>query len=57
MQSHFLLMVVFAFLVSLAFAMLLRDDLRSQLRLGLLMLVALVGAATVAGWLMSLFPL
>ncbi len=52
MTSHFLLMVVFAFLVSLVFAVLLRDEPREQLRTGARMFAAFIGAALVFGWLM-----
>ena len=55
--SHFWLMVLFAFFVSLVFAVLMRDDPRQQLRSGGLMFVAFVAAAYVLGWLMYPFPL
>lgn len=57
MTSHFALLVVFAFLVSLVFAVLLRDEPRAQLRTGAIMFVSFVGAAFVLGWLMYPFPL
>ena len=57
MTSHFWLMVLFAFFVSLVFAVLLRDDPRQQLRTGGTMFAAFVGAALVLGWLMYPFPL
>ena len=57
MTSHFLLMVLFALLVSTVFAVLLRDDPREQLRTGGLMLGGFVAAALVFGWLMYPFPL
>jgi hypothetical protein len=56
MRSHFFLLVVFAVLVSTVFATLLRDDPRSQLRLGALMFGAFVGSAVILGWLMYPFP-
>jgi len=56
-ESHFLLLLVFSCFVSVVFAALLRDELREQLRLGVLMFGALVGAALVVGWLMYPFPL
>lgn len=55
--SHFLLMALFAFFVSLVFAVLLRDTPREQLKTGALMFVAFVAAAYVLGWLMYPFPL
>lgn len=57
MSSHLLLLVVFAFLVSLVFAVLLRDDPRSQLRFGGLVFGGFVVSAVVLGWLMYPFPL
>ena len=57
MTSHFWLMVLFAFFVSLVFAVLLRDDPREQLKTGGLMLGGFVAAAYVLGWLMLPFPL
>jgi hypothetical protein len=55
--SHFLLMVLYAFLVSLVFAVLLRDTPREQLKTGAMMLGGFVGVAYVLGWLMYPFPL
>lgn len=55
--SHFWLMVLFAFFVSLVFAVLLRDEPREQLKTGAMMLGGFVGAAFVLGWLMFPFPL
>ena len=55
--SHFLYMVVYALLVSTVFAMLLKDQRREQLRTGVMMFAAFLGAAMVAGWLMYPFPL
>jgi prepilin signal peptidase PulO-like enzyme (type II secretory pathway) len=57
MQSHLLLLVVFAFFVSLVFAVLAKDDVREQLRLGGMLFAGFVIAAIVAGWLMYPFPL
>ena len=57
MTSHFLLLVLFAFLVSVVFAVLLRDTPREQARTGALMLGGFVAAAFVLGWLMYPFPL
>ena len=57
MSDHFLLLVLFGFFVSLVFAVLLRDDPRSQLRLGALMLAGFIGAGLVLGWLMYPLPL
>lgn len=56
MTSHFWLMVLFAFFVSLIFAVLLRDDPREQLKTGGMMLGGFVVAAYVVSWLMYPFP-
>jgi heme A synthase len=55
--SHLLLMIVFAFLVSLVFAVLLRDEPREQMRTGVMMFGAFVIAALAMGWLMYPLPL
>ena len=57
MTSHFWLMVLFAFFVSLVFAVLLKDEPREQLKTGAMMLGGFVVAAYVLGWLMFPFPL
>jgi hypothetical protein len=57
MTSHFWLMVLFAFFVSLVFAVLLKDDPREQVKTGAMMLGGFVVAAYVLGWLMFPFPL
>jgi heme A synthase len=55
--SHFLLLVVFAFFVSVVFAVLLRDEPRAQLRTGATLFGGFIGAALVLGWLMYPLPL
>ena len=57
MTSHFLVLVLFAFFVSLVFAVLMRDDPREQLRTGGLMFGGFIAAALVLGWLMYPLPL
>ena len=57
MPSHILLLALFAFFVSLVFALLTKDDLRDQLRFGGLLFAGFIGAAVVLGWLMYPFPL
>lgn len=57
MSSHFLLLVVFSFFVSLVFGVLLRDDPRQQIRTGAMMFGGFIGTALVLGWLMYPFPL
>ena len=56
-QSHLVLLVLFAFFVSLVFAVIARDDAREQMRLGGLMFAGFVASALVLGWLMYPFPL
>ena len=57
MTSHFLLLLLFAALVSAVFAALSRDEPRAQLRTGALMFAGFVGTALVLGWLMYPFPI
>jgi heme A synthase len=57
MTSHLLLLILFAFFVSLVFAVLLRDDPRAQLRTGGMMFGGFVVSAIVLGWLMYPLPL
>ena len=56
MHSHLLILVVFAVLTSLVFAVLQRDTLREQVRLWVLLFLGFVGAALVLGWIMYPFP-
>ncbi|HEY7056180.1 MAG TPA: hypothetical protein VH458_06640 [Vicinamibacterales bacterium] len=55
--SHFQIMVLFAFLVSTVFAVLLRDTPAEQIRTGAMMFGGFVLAAYVLGWAMYPFPL
>jgi hypothetical protein len=55
--SHLLLMIGFAFFVSLVFAMIAKDAPRDQLRFGGLMFAGFLGAALVLGWLMYPLPI
>ena len=57
MQSHVLLMAIFAFFVSLVFAVIAKDELRDQLRFGGLMFGGFLASAVILGWLMYPFPL
>jgi prepilin signal peptidase PulO-like enzyme (type II secretory pathway) len=56
LRSHLLLLVIFAFFVSLVFAALTKDDVREQLRFGGMLFAGFVAAALVLGWLMTPFP-
>lgn len=57
MQSHIVLLVLFALIVSLVFAAIAKDDVREQVRFGALLFCGFVAAAIVLGWLMYPFPL
>ena len=57
MQSHLLLLAIFAFFVSLVFAVLTKDDAREQLRFGGMLFAGFIAAALVLGWLMFPVPL
>jgi hypothetical protein len=57
MQSHLLLLAIFAFFVSLVFAVIAKDNAREQIRLGSLMFAGFLGSAIVLGWLMYPLPL
>ena len=56
MRSHLLLLMLFAFFVSLVFALLAKDEPREQLRFGGLMFGGFVVSAIVLGWLMYPLP-
>jgi uncharacterized membrane protein len=57
MTSHFGLMLLFAFFVSLIFATIAKDTPAEQARLGARMFAMFIAAAFVLGWVMRLFPL
>jgi len=57
MQSHLFLLVLFAFFVSLVFAVIAKDDTREQIKLGGLMFAGFLASAIVLSWLMYPFPL
>ena len=56
MQSHLVLLVLFALFVSLVFAVIAKDAVLDQLRLGGWMFGGFLAAAVVLGWLMYPFP-
>lgn len=56
MHSHFFLLVLFAFFVSLVFALIARDEAREQLRFGAMLFAGFIASAVVLGWLMLPFP-
>lgn len=57
MNSHLLLMVVFAFLVSTVFATLMRDEPAEQVRFGAQLFGGFVAAGVVLGWLLYPLPI
>lgn len=57
MTSHAGLMIVFAFFVSLVFAVIAKDQPREQLTAGAKMFGSFIAAAFVLGWVMRIFPL
>ncbi len=56
-ESHFVLLVLFAFFVSLVFAVLTKDDVREQVRFAAMLFAGFLAAAVVLGWLMFPIPL
>jgi hypothetical protein len=56
MSSHLVNLVLFSALVSIVFAMLLREDTRGRVRFALMAFGGFVAAALVVGWLMYPFP-
>lgn len=57
MTSHFLLLLLFSFLVALVFAVLMRNEPRDQVRFGAMVFGTFVLGAVVIGWLMYPFSL
>jgi len=57
MRSHLVLMTLFAFFVSLVFAVIAKDEVRDQAKLGGMMLAGFLAVAIVLGWFMYPFPL
>jgi len=57
MQSHLLLLALFAFFVSLVFAAIAKDQVKDQIRFGGLMFAGFIFSAVVLGWLMYPIPL
>ena len=57
LQSHLLLLVIFASCVSVVFATLMRDEAGEQVKLGAKMFGGLLATALILGWLMYPFPI
>ncbi len=56
-HSHIALLLLFAFFVSLVFAVITKDTPREQFRFGALLFGGFVVSALALGWLMFPFPL
>ena len=56
MVGHFLILSVFAALVSVAFALLMRKTPAEQARFAVFSFLCFVGSAFLIGWLMYPFP-
>ncbi|HEX3526051.1 MAG TPA: hypothetical protein VH988_03210 [Thermoanaerobaculia bacterium] len=56
MLSHFFLMVLYAFLVSVFFTLLWRRRRREQVKLFLQLFLGMVGGGLLVAWLMYPFP-
>jgi hypothetical protein len=56
MESHLLHMLLYSVIVSTFLAVLTRQDLRSRVRLGLTLWLAMVGGALALAYLMYPFP-
>ena len=56
MKSHLLHMVLYSVIVSTFLAVLVRYDMRSRLRLGVTLWMAMVGGALALAYLMFPFP-
>jgi len=54
--SHFLLMVVYALIVSLFFSLLWKRNRRNQVKLFLQLFLGMVGGGVALAWLMYFFP-
>lgn len=57
MTSHAGLMILFAFFVSLVFAVIAKEQPQEQLKAGAKMFGSFIAAAFVLGWVMRIFPL
>lgn len=55
-MSHFLLMVLYALVVSLFFTLLWRRERKEQIRLFLQLFLGMVGGGLLVAWLMYPFP-
>ena len=56
MKSHFLHLLLYATLVAVFFAVLLKSDRRERLKFGGVIWIAMVAGALALAWLMAPFP-
>ena len=56
-ESHFLILTLFAFFVSLVFSLIAKDDAKERVKFGALMFGGFLVTALVLSWLMYPFPL
>ncbi len=56
MKSHFLHLLLYALLVAMFFAVLIKSDRRERLKFGGMIWIAMVGGALALAWLMAPFP-
>ena len=56
MKNHIVLMLIYAVLTSLFFALLWREEPRDRIRTFVIIFIALFVGGTAAGWLMYPFP-
>ena len=56
-MSHFTALFLFAFLVSIVFALINKTRFRDQLQYGVLVFLSFLAVAFVVGWFMFPFPL
>jgi hypothetical protein len=57
LDSHLGLMLLFAGFVSLVLALLTKDDVKEQIRFGVMLFAGFAATGIVLGWLMFAFPL
>ncbi|MEM1206824.1 MAG: hypothetical protein AAGN66_26555 [Acidobacteriota bacterium] len=55
-MSHFLLMVIYAAMISLFFALLSRRETRERVKLFATLFISLVGGGLLLAWIMYFFP-
>jgi len=56
LRSHFLILTIFALFVSTAFALLMHQEPKQQLKFGIWAFIGFVCSAFLIGWLMYPFP-